>query len=176
MTVDARKQETQARLLAAAAAEFNSAGFHGTDSNRIARRAGFAPQTFYRHFADKTAIFLAAYAAWQAAEARAVRAVAAEGATAIATAIAAQHAEWRIFRRSLRLLAVEDPRVRAARAEARLAQLSALGLPLDAARLAALLCVERIADALAEEEFADAGCGRGAGAELAKAVAALLAR
>lgn len=174
MSAGGSKQNTQARLLAAASAEFNTAGFHGTDTNRIARRAGFAPQTFYRHFTDKTAIFLAVYAAWQAAEAGAVRD--ATGPAAIAATIARQHAEWRVFRRSLRLLAVEEPRVRAARARARLAQLTALGLPLDASRLASLLCVERIADALAEEEFADAGCGRGAAEELTRAVAALLAR
>jgi AcrR family transcriptional regulator len=39
-------------LIAAAAAEFNEFGFSGTDTNRIARRAGYAPQTFYRWFKD----------------------------------------------------------------------------------------------------------------------------
>ena len=52
---------TPERLIAAAAAEFREAGFAGTDSNRIARRAGFAPQTFYRWFKDKTEIFIAVY-------------------------------------------------------------------------------------------------------------------
>src|SRR4051812_9867208 len=45
-------------LLEAARAEFDESGFEGTDTNRIARRAGYAPQTFYRHFTDKTAIFI----------------------------------------------------------------------------------------------------------------------
>ena len=40
-------------------AEFIESGYAGTDTNRIARRAGFAPQTFYRWFADKTAILRA---------------------------------------------------------------------------------------------------------------------
>src|SRR5262245_54381328 len=59
---------TDARLVAAAAKEFNQRGFDGTDTNRIARRAGFAPQTFYRWFRDKTEIFLAVYRAWEGEE------------------------------------------------------------------------------------------------------------
>src|SRR5688572_2853570 len=51
-------------LLDAARAEFDEAGFEGTDTNRIARRAGYAPQTFYRHFADKTTIFVETYHRW----------------------------------------------------------------------------------------------------------------
>src|SRR5437773_1678266 len=59
---------TAAKLVAAAAREFNRHGFFGTDSNKIARRAGYAPQTFYRWFADKTEIFLAVYRAWEEEE------------------------------------------------------------------------------------------------------------
>src|SRR5271157_298904 len=57
-------EATQASLLEAGMREFNAHGFDGTDTNRIARAAGFAPQTFYRHFEDKTAIFLAVYERW----------------------------------------------------------------------------------------------------------------
>jgi hypothetical protein len=32
---------------------FNRVGYGGTDSNRIARAAGYAPGTFYKHFSDK---------------------------------------------------------------------------------------------------------------------------
>jgi AcrR family transcriptional regulator len=46
-------------LIAAARLEFEEFGFEGTNSNAIARRAGYAPQTFYRHFEDKREIFLA---------------------------------------------------------------------------------------------------------------------
>src|SRR5271170_2352101 len=60
--------QTRARLVAAAAAVFNRDGYYGTDSNRIARAAGYAPATFYKHFPDKRAIFLAAYEAWVSAE------------------------------------------------------------------------------------------------------------
>jgi AcrR family transcriptional regulator len=52
---------TSARLVEAAAKEFAECGFEGTDTNKIARRAGFAPQTLYGWFEDKTAIFLVVY-------------------------------------------------------------------------------------------------------------------
>ncbi len=63
-----RSDDTRDRLVAAAARAFNRAGYHGTDSNRIARAAGYAPATFYKHFADKRAIFVAATRAQQAAD------------------------------------------------------------------------------------------------------------
>jgi hypothetical protein len=77
----------------------------------------------------------------------------------VATALLASHRAWRGFRRSLRLLAVEDPRVRAARAESRLAQLAAApgsGDAIDRAeRVAALLTIERLCDAAADDETGD---------------------
>ena len=93
----------------AAAAAFNAHGFHGTDTNKIARAAGFAPQTFYRHFEDKLAIFIAVYEAWQESERTAVRAAAREPDpdAAIARTSVQHHRNWRGFRRSLRLLALE---------------------------------------------------------------------
>jgi AcrR family transcriptional regulator len=167
MSLAARKPEdasTRERLVAAAAAAFNGAGFHGTDTNRIARAAGFAPQTFYRHFEDKSAIFLAVYQAWEASQAAAVR-DAAKGrdpARSVAEAVIAHHRAWVGFRRSLRLLAIEDARVRAARTEGRLRQLAALRAASVSARpesglIADLLCIERLADAIAEGEWRDLG-------------------
>src|SRR5271154_1898855 len=102
--------DTRARLLAAARKEFNSKGYFGTDSNRIARRAGFAPQTFYRHFADKIAIFLAVYDGWWQEESAALGEVLATPALRGQARRAAMvvidfHTRWRIFRRSLRHLA-----------------------------------------------------------------------
>jgi AcrR family transcriptional regulator len=61
-------EETRERLVAAAAEVLNRAGYYGTDSNALARAAGYAPATFYKHFADKRAILLAAYESWVAAE------------------------------------------------------------------------------------------------------------
>jgi AcrR family transcriptional regulator len=155
-------------LITAAGEAFNTAGYFGTDTNRIARQAGFAPQTFYRHFTDKLEIFLAVYERWRADEAAAIAAAIKRRpgnarASAAATAIIQHHRDWAMFRRSLRLLAVEEPRVRVARAAGREAQLAALGaLPANAGRskverAAALLTVERLCDALADGEPQDLG-------------------
>ena len=158
-------KSTRERLIEAAADAFNTEGFHGTDTNKIARAAGFAPQTFYRHFDDKTDAFVAVYEAWQHDERAALRAAALlpDPDRAIAEAIVDHHCAWRGFRRSLRLLAVENPRVRAARTASRDRQLAALarnpenkGRP-KAEVVAALLTVERLSDALAEGELADQG-------------------
>src|SRR5260370_38576188 len=60
--------ETRERLVAAAARLFNRAGYHGTDSNRIAKEAGYATGTFYKHFKNKREAFLAAYEVCVASE------------------------------------------------------------------------------------------------------------
>jgi AcrR family transcriptional regulator len=169
-TARPKPETTSSRLLAAAEREFNSLGYEGTDTNRIARRAGFAPQTFYRHFADKKAIFLAVYARWWQAEVAAFEALLAQNRHPIAPAAARValkfHGRWRRFRRSLRHLAVDDPEVRAARADSRKAQLLRLQTMSTrqgeaANRLAAaLLTVERLCDAVAENELNDLGIGR----------------
>ena len=57
-------EETRSKLVEAAGRLFNSVGYFGTDSNRIAREAGHAPGTFYVHFADKREIFLEVYRGW----------------------------------------------------------------------------------------------------------------
>lgn len=158
---------TRDALIDAAAREFNTAGFHGTNTNVIARAAGFAPQTFYRHFEDKIDIFLAVYDYWQAREREAVsRALGAdEQDRAIARAALDHHLEWKMFRRSLRFLAVSEARVRQARAASRDRQLDALArVPANARRArselaGALLALERLCDAAAEGEFDDLGVG-----------------
>src|SRR5947209_8591983 len=53
--------ETREKLLTAAAFLFNRDGFHSTDSNKIARQAGYAPGTFYKYFRDKRAVLLAVH-------------------------------------------------------------------------------------------------------------------
>ena len=90
------------------------------------------------------------------------------GAKDIAEIAISFHTRWRIFRRSLRHLAVEDKTVRAARAAARLEQLQSLkAIPgrarkSDAELAAALLALERLCDAAAEGEFADLGIAKAA--------------
>jgi AcrR family transcriptional regulator len=163
--VRAASAETRAKLVAAAAKEFNQHGYHGTDSNKIARRAGFAPQTFYRWFRDKTEIFVAVYRLWEEQEREMLAkliASRASGAELIEAAVA-HHRAYRIFRRSLRTLTYDEPDVRAARAQSRLRQIESIkgwNKPTRATTTeiaTILLQMERLADALAEGEFTDLG-------------------
>lgn len=160
---------TLAALLNAAEAEFNASGFHGTDTNRIARRAGYAPQTFYRHFTDKTDVFVAVYERWWKAESAEIGAIlSARGALSkVADTMIAFHVKWRGFRRSLRHLSAEDDRVRAARMAARKAQIASVrafaGTRSTGEIAAALLVFERLCDAVAEDEFSGMGVPRSAG-------------
>jgi AcrR family transcriptional regulator len=93
--------ETRQRLIQAAAVELETEGYFATDSNRIARAAGYAPGTFYKHFADKRAIFLAVYDDWVDAEWRAISDVVAAGAPLAELAgqlvdlLIAHHRRWR---------------------------------------------------------------------------------
>ena len=132
---------------------FNSVGYFGTDSNRIAREAGYAPGTFYVHFADKREIFLEVYRGWVSSEWQAIAAaIAPEKAPAlvlracpgkaetgfpkrtcdrarslslrIAQAVLRHHREWRMFRKSLRALTVTDERVHQARVAQRARQIA----------------------------------------------------
>jgi AcrR family transcriptional regulator len=167
-------EATVERLLQAAAIEFNEQGFGGTDTNKIARRAGFAPQTFYRWFQDKMEIFIKTYERWRHEEFGAINKLLAENASDIrvAQAIVAHHKAYLGFRRSLRQLSVENDVVRAARAHGRLSQIAYLKdinpdnrARDDAALATILLQTERLADALAEGEFRDMGLSKKAGEE-----------
>jgi AcrR family transcriptional regulator len=173
-------EQTRAKLLAAAEREFNTAGFDGTDTNRIAKKAGYAPQTFYRHFPDKTAIFLAVYDAWWRAESAALAQSKARNAKDAARIALDFHQRWRIFRRSLRHLAIVDAKVRKARARARHEQIERwkkAGARRSHAELAAaLLTAERLLDAAAEGELAELGLKPPAILELAATAMAALMR
>ena len=174
--------DTRTRLVAAAARVFNRVGYRGTDSNRLARAAGYAPATFYKHFPDKRAIFLAAYAAWVDAEWAAVeRAVAAGGTPAqlaarIVDLALALHRRWRGLRASLRALVAEDAGARAFYRAQRRRQLRLVtALRAQAGRprrtreddVLLLLTLERVCDAAAEGELHELG------ASPARVVAAL---
>ncbi len=156
--------DTREMLITAAAAEFNERGYDGTDTNRIARRAGFAPQTFYRWFQDKTEIFIEVYEHWQQVEAGVLRGLLAKNApdARLTEAVIAHHRAYLRFRRSLRQLSYENDKVRAARAASRLRQISFIQshTPTSSspAELAATLFqLERLSDALAEGELSDMG-------------------
>ena len=93
-------------LLQAARLEFETVGYEQTNTNAIARRAGYAPQTFYRHFPDKRTIFLEVYAAWVRDE----LSVAAPDLAVdeLANRIVDHHRRYRMFRRTLRALTVSE--------------------------------------------------------------------
>ena len=169
---------TRARLVAAAKEEFVDHGFAGTDSNKIARRAGFAPQTFYRWFKDKTDIFLAVHRGWEREEGVIFGRLIGQRAAgeALADALIDRHRVYRIFRRGLKALSLEDSRVREARAASRRRQIAQIAhwsaprpAPAPEAIAMRLFELERLADAVAEGEFADIGLGEtGARVRLAK--------
>ena len=111
-------QETRGRLVAAAARLFNRDGFYGTDSNRIARAAGYSTGVFYKHFTDKREIFLAAYEQWSHAEWQQVTTILSgggsdrEAARRLVLLFIELHTEWRGLLASLRQLVFTDPKVR----------------------------------------------------------------
>jgi AcrR family transcriptional regulator len=158
--------ETRARLVAAAAEEIEREGYHGTDTNRIARAAGYAPGTFYKHFPDKRAILLAAYEAWVTTEWRAIAQVlaerrpAAERAARIVDAVLGFHRRWHGLRTSLRGLVATDAVARSFHRAQRRRQLDSLralrrGADTPERRAAdafLLYTLERVCDAVAEGE------------------------
>lgn len=174
--------DTRTRLLDAALLEFNEGGYSGTDTNRIARRAGFAPQTFYRWFKDKTEIFIVVYQVWEDTERTVLQNLLARRASTkqLVEAIVDHHRDYKVFRRSLRHLSLDDPAIRSARAASRKRQLDQIehwhrefhdGSLSRAALATILLQMERLADALAEDELTDMDISPAAGQ---RALAALI--
>lgn len=155
---------TRTLLLQAAAAEFIEFGFGATDTNRIARRAGFAPQTFYRWFTDKAEIFIEVLGIWEEAEHAILETVFLQPplpSEELAEACVESTRSFLIFRRNLRALSIEHPQIRQARAAGRkrlLRQLGQWNPRVDHEELASLLIqFERLCEALAEGEFEDLG-------------------
>jgi AcrR family transcriptional regulator len=172
---------TRERLVAAAAEEFNRHGYRGTDSNRLARAAGYAPGTFYKHFADKRAVFLAAYEAWVDTEWSAIGAEVRRGGGEAALAgriverVLALHRRWRGLRASLRALVAEDAEARAFYRRQRRRQLELLrsfggerraGAEAETEDAVLLYTLERVCDAIADGELRDLGVSVTAAVEL----------
>ncbi len=107
-------EETRDRLVAAAAELFNRDGWAATDAGRIASAAGYAVGTFYKHFADKQEILLAAYERWVDAEWRTVERELLSGGSPheVAERIVAftvrLHTRWRGLRAALAALVASD--------------------------------------------------------------------
>ena len=168
-------QETRGRLLTAAANLFNREGFYGTDSNAIAKAAGYSTGVFYKHFKDKREIFLAAYEQWSVAEWKQVAAVLASGgsdrelAQQLVLMFIDVHTEWRGLLASLRQLVVTDGTVRRFHRRQRKRQLDWMAA-LRAQRhlsprrreqdLVYLWTTERTFDAIAQGEVRDLGLDR----------------
>lgn len=159
-------QESRRLLVEAAAEIFNSSGFHGTDTNRIAKAAGYTPGTFYTHFPDKRAIFLEVYQRWVDAElADIVSGFKFKGhdrRARLARTILSHHKKWKIFRASLRALHAIDPEVRKARLAQRARQIDVMvAIGKEAGReplsrssiLSNLLIVEAICDSIADGDL-----------------------
>jgi AcrR family transcriptional regulator len=164
--------QTRRALIETAARIFNSAGYHGTDSNRIAREAGYAPGTFYVHFADKLAIFLAVYENWVSTEWSSIEVILKSGGSTrairgrLSRAVLDHHSKWRTFRASLRALTATDDRVHAARVASRDRQIETMTrlvrarntpVPSRARMLAHLLYAETLCDAVAEGDAKSLG-------------------
>jgi AcrR family transcriptional regulator len=111
-------EQTRARLVATAGEIFNRVGYHGTDSNQIAKEAGYATGTFYKHFKDKRDAFLAVYEAWVTSEWSAVDTELSSGRNPEETARRLVklsidfHTRWRGLRASLIELVFTDEEVR----------------------------------------------------------------
>lgn len=165
--------DTRARLIEAAMSEFIEHGFAGTDTNRIARRAGFAPQTFYRWFDDKAAVFAEVLHVWDEAEFAMLAALVGEGDAGggglnplqLAEACVENMRPFLTFRQHLRSVTMQDAAVRQARARGRaglLVRLSLLCPHLQPDELAhAVLQIESLSEMLARGDHIDLGAGDG---------------
>ena len=167
--------DTRERLVAAAAELFNRHGYHGTDSNRIAKAAGYATGTFYKHFKDKREAFLAAYEKWSDEEWKAVQVEideprsAEELARRLVNLAIGFHTKWRGLRASLLELLFTDPKVKGFFCDQRRRQIDFMAA-LRAARgwkarareddAVLLYCCDRTYDAIARGELPASGLNR----------------
>lgn len=157
-------QDAKTMLLQAAGAEFVEFGYDNTTSNRIAQRAGFAPQTFYRWYKDKLEVFIQVFEAWTDAELTQLDGMLTEQASNqdIAEAFVQNFRCFAMFKRSLQQLAAITPEVKQARAACRLKQIQQVkrwnpAMQDDEVIASLLIGAETLCQALAEGEFEDMG-------------------
>ena len=156
---------TRVRLIEAAMSEFIEHGFAGTDTNRIARRAGFAPQTFYRWFADKAAVFAEVLHVWEEAELAALVGLLGDAGGLSPLQLAEASVEnmrpFLTFRQHLRSATLQDAGLREARAAGRarlVDRLSPLCPHLSREDLAStVLQIEAFSEMLARGDATDMG-------------------
>lgn len=156
-----KAQATKDALVKAAAKEFNTNGYFNTDTNRIARTAGYAPGTFYKYFQNKQQVFLSAYRNWVAAEWATIGGLKENQATTadMIAAVLAHHKKWKQFRADLRALAATDPEIKNLQNKLRRQQITRLAefdprfAPKDtdwSTQTFLFLMVERTCDAIAD--------------------------
>lgn len=155
---------TRTRLIEAAMGEFIEHGFAGTDTNRIARRAGFAPQTFYRWFSDKAAVFAEVLHVWEEAELAMFLSLVGPQELSplqLAEACVENMRPFLTFRQHLRSVTLQDAAVRQVRAQGRAGLMSRLGpwcAHLAPESLAhTLLQIESLSEMLARGDLSDLG-------------------
>jgi AcrR family transcriptional regulator len=166
-------EQTRARLIQTAAQIFNEVPYWETDSNQLAKAAGYSTGTFYRHFKDKREIFIAAYREWVVEEWNSIESrmspalTPGESIDRASDALIEHHRRWRVFRGNLRALVTYDEELRELTQSLRLEQLEKMRLlrrmrgdPPRALERDAIhaLMFERICDALADGDFRSLGC------------------
>lgn len=166
-------EQTRARLIQTAAQIFNRLPYWETDSNQIAKEAGYSTGSFYRHFKDKREIFVAAYREWVAEEWSNVESHVLAGQSPAdsidraADALIEHHRRWRVFRGNLRALVTYDDELRELTHALRREQLQKMTLlrvmlgdePCLPERDAIhAMMFERVCDALADGDFPSLGC------------------
>ncbi len=161
-------------MIHTAAQTFNEVPYWETDSNQIAKAAGYSTGTFYRHFKDKREIFIAAYREWVAEEWASIESQVAPGQSPgesidrAADALIEHHRRWRVFRGNLRALVTYDEELRElthtlrretlekmSMLRARQGPPSARSLESDAIHA---MMFERVCDGIADGDFKSLGC------------------
>lgn len=160
-----KSSDTRTRLLEAAMSEFIEAGYAGTDTNRIARRAGYAPQTFYRWFKDKATVMAEVLAVWDEAEIAMWQAVIQDrhlSAAELAESCVDNMRPFLTFRLNLRSVLHQVPDIAARRVLGRrqlMEELAPLVADhLDREQLGSLLVqIDQLGEAIARGDLADLG-------------------
>ncbi|MBC7397280.1 MAG: TetR/AcrR family transcriptional regulator [Bdellovibrionales bacterium] len=165
---------TRRQLKIAARKEFNAAGYFATDTNKIARSAGYSAGTFYRHFKDKLELFIEVYRDWHWDQMQEIERALLLGGTVdemsirMADIILQFYSHWKTFRASARVLALSEPRAsqfkssrRAELVESINATRSRLNFPMLPIKdlVTFLIFIERLADAIIDGEYAQFGLG-----------------
>ncbi len=163
---------TRRQLKIAARSEFNSAGYFATDSNKIAKNAGYAPGSFYRHFKDKLEVFIEVYRDWHWDQMQEIERALTLGGTQeqmsvrMTEIILHFYSHWKTFRASARVLSMSEPRAIQFKAGRRAELVSSIISLRQRLRLPALptkdivtflIFVERLADAIIDGEYSQFG-------------------